>query len=1294
MRETVIYHESFYEDGAVFEKIPSWQQQFLSSNEATDLLEVFKFDRSKAESFIQLLTQGEGLSLDATQDNRAQLFRYYFNNANQLKSEGKTNLSVGYPFYFERTQRALLNIPILFFPVEIIAEISENESFRIQSAAPIYILNYHLFEYLSARYQIDCTLIYNMAAAKAPVSEIIDEIGITLQKHLKINFNNAPNKIFPLPTLDSLNGETEQINVFYNAVMGNFTLPYQGFHRFEDKLVTPTAKESPISFLQGFLPTDVSQRNALLKASASGLQVITANAGTGKTTTAINLVTQAMSQGKRTLVVSNRLKTLLKIQGELAKWQLEKYAFIIKDMESDLPILLNICRSIGQNLELRDKKNFNSKAFELATSQLKQQYNKLHQAYVTLQKDMGVANDWHTLVGKWLAANSIESREVLNVQLDAKTFDFNKEEYKSLRLDVQSAAVLFTKINTLDHELSNLHPTIFVEKEKEESAAYLQEKINHFIQRLDTLHREHLFVLERFRQQQRAMYQVRYDNLTALVDKIASQTEAGNKLYGSDFQTTGVWSNIIGVFSPKQREISKLQTELKANYNALIKIHLAENSFRFDFPSLTPSKPAKMAKIVKDFSNRLISWNNNVDMQVEKEVTLLDAISPNADDSIKTLDTAFDTLVEHLNEARIYSEPIERKITTITENRKLAQHLREKLERTLKHFDDFDQFYDWQHFWLNCEPKSHKVIEGLIRSKALNWVAALDSWYFHWVLQNNYQSTMPQQKDTSTMIDTHSKEVQMLLPAQIDFVSHYRRLDGIRLNRKKRLFEKDNLKLYDTLVELFDNEHTTLLDFFPVLLATPSVASSVLQAANFDLIIFDDAQAYSAESCNNLFAKATQIVVLGDDFNIHNKPESLLYQSLVSKSLHAQNHLSIIHTTQSDEMNAFLDALFPSESMRLPKIHATDFFHRIEVYGRYEEEKGINTQEAEQVVVQLNQIQKLANSRYPSVGIITSTYEQRDLISNLLLKIKQKRLVGYDKIQQLERNNFGVYHWSEAVGLHFDIVFVSFTYGIKDSKGKLSNEIQFLNDDNGLESLYVMLTRANQALYWFNSIPSDYLDEFANAPFAKGTYVLSKLFQYFETNTSTKDYKATNEILHDIANATGTTRQTQSNALLEEISEQLKITLGEDRIVYAPTIGSLTVPLMILPQAEDKPTIILRLDGTFTLPYTPDPMWENQFVATLESQNYIIIESWSVNWWRNPTTETQRLVNAIHQLDNANSTTLPPIEDNTPQEITQPMAEEDNSDVIMDNTSSDNMPLADSDAQQVTDNTYNNEAGS
>jgi hypothetical protein len=1284
MNETVIYNESFFQDSAVFENIPSSYQAFLTQNPIADILQVFKFDRDKAETFLSKLVLGEAASIALSQDNRQLLLRNYFSFANQLKAEGKTSLAIGYPFYFEKTERAVLNLPIAVFPIEISAEIAENESFNISPTQPTYIINYHLLDYLEKRYEIDFQEIKIRAAAQENFHQLMQSLGALLSLKLDLDFNYSANKIFPLLSPDSIAGEEKDKGIFSNAAIGVFAFPYEGFKKPDFDLIQ--SKNKRTIFLQGILPTDVAQRQALSQVNST-IHVIEGNAGTGKTHSVSNLASHLMSEGKKVLVISSRLKTLLQVQENLAKWNLDQYSFILKDLQNDYQALLNIARAIGTNIEEKEDKSLNIKAFELTTSQLRQQYNKLFNSYATLQKDLTMAKNWQYLVGMFLKANAVETREVLNVQLKAADFSFDNKEYQSLKHDVTTAHPLYNKIQTLEHELSNLHPSLFQGMSKTEAENYIQNQIALFNGKLSSLHREHLFVLERFRQQQRALYQVRYSNLTSSVDKIASQIDAGAKLYNGDFQSTGLWSSFLSIFSKRQREIRRLQGELKNNYEILVRTHQDTKSFSFEFPSISPSKPNKIAKIVKDFSGKLNIWNTGVDTQVEREVQQLEAESKQADEQIKQIDTVFSSFLNDFNQSNLYKQNIERLSHSIADNRKTIQQIREQLEKTNQAFKDFDAFYDWQRFWLNVDSKSQNVIAGLIRSDASHWQNALDSWYFHWVLQGNYQSIMPQEHtDVKGQILENANELSLMLATQIDALSHKRRLEGMRANRKRRLFDKENFKAYQSLTQLFEYEHSTLTEFFPVLMATPAIANQVFRQSEFDCLIFDDAQDVLAEQCGNIVTQASQIYIFGDSFNIHLKDNSLLYHALQWKEK-SKAEIAMIHTTKSGGMNAFLDAIYPSESLRLPVLSHQDFFILENTMGRYDEALSINPVEAEHVLMLLNDIKKLPNNRYPSVGILTSTYEQRDLIANMLLKIKQKRTVGVEKIQQLERNNFGVFHWSEAVGLHFDIVIVSFTYGIKDTKGKVSREIQLINDDKGIESLYQMLTSATQKLYWCNSIPQNYFDEFFEAPYAKGTYLLSAIVKYFQA-LKKEDQTLASTILNNTAHAMGAVRRYDENPLIEEIYQQLNKVVPQERLVQSPSIGSLSVPLMIRPLYDNQPTLILRLDGTFTLPLTPDPVWEQVFIDKMKTENYQLLESWSVNWWRNPQTETQRLLSELERFD---ATYLKVMETIEPSEAI--IEEETINDLSSeDDKQDDKLPQVEI-AQQVTDNEQDEDSG-
>ncbi|MBK9016418.1 MAG: hypothetical protein IPM82_21405 [Saprospiraceae bacterium] len=62
--------------------------------------------------------------------------------------------------------------------------------------------------------------------------------------------------------------------------------------------------------------------------------------------------------------------------------------------------------------------------------------------------------------------------------------------------------------------------------------------------------------------------------------------------------------------------------------------------------------------------------------------------------------------------------------------------------------------------------------------------------------------------------------------------------------------------------------------------------------------------------------------------------------------------------------------------------------------------------------------------------------EQRDLIANYLLKLKQQNVLGSEKIQQLERNGMGVFHMMSCLGSILTSSLFPALFGLVNLKGK------------------------------------------------------------------------------------------------------------------------------------------------------------------------------------------------------------------------------------------------------------------
>ena len=1233
------------------EKVLLWEEaipshfRFLRTdkNNPADILQVFRFDRTQSEQFLNSLQQGGVQHLESSVDNRNLVQQLYFDSQNQVKIKGQNNLAVAYPFFYEKNENTTIFTPLFLFQTELEPETASTETWRFSTSRARIFPNHYVFNYLYHKYGVDKNKIYAELADNQDFTSILKNTVEHIAEKLHFNIEFLPNKIFPVQHGEGLENELDEIGIYFNAIIGNFELPSAFYAPFSFEKNENNATASNEKYHYGNFPSDVAQFNALAKISEQ-VTVLTGHAGTGKTHTIANLASFALSKGKKMLVVNNNQKALLQVQNALAKWNIEKFSFVVKNPNADKTVLLDIMRAIGETSDERDK-NFNFKNFDVKSEALLFHQEKLRNSYSHLQKEIPVAGNWQNLVGLTLSANQVIGKEVFSAQLKASNFTLEGEEYYELTEDLRKAKALYAPLQTLTHPLCNLHSRLFMDTSKDAAFAAVYDKVTtaqyDFLQ-LYTIGNE---IVQRFKQQQRNKYQAYHSDMLRQVEKLNEFVDENSKLHGTRYSNPGFVQNWFGSFSQKGKTVNEALNATRTAYDALAKTYAENKAFVFSFPKDNKIKPLKINGLLKDFSPKLVTWDTETATRIEGETLILSKnVHEGFGAEIAQFDEKLAELLADLNQSEIYTEQFASDNASIVSNLKFINAIHAKLNATEKDLKDFDSFHPWQSFWLTSDAKTKHLVEGAIAAKNDAWEAAFDSWYFDQLLQKNYATNLPQHTDIQADIAKKQNEVLAELASQITAKGHNMRYDVLKNYRKKSerynaVFGKNNQKLTTTMSQLFADDFEAVTGCFPLILTTPDNALSILQKQNFDYIVFDDAQQIEQHQCGTLLQNGKQVVVLGDPTEISEKQNSLLYWALQNQFPTAE--LSMIHTTKSDAMNLFLDAIYPSDSMRLPVLtDKLQFIDIVNVMGRFEEHNNVNNAEAEQVLSILNSIEKLPLGKYPSVGIVTATVEQRNLISTILLNLKQKRSAGYDKIMQFERNNLGVYHWSEIEGLKFEIVICSMTFGIKDGRGKLTEEIQTLNSMKGFGYLYQTLTRASHKIYLCNSIPYSYFDEFYESHTAKGTFLLSALVKY-QNAIQNLDYQSQRAILEKVSEGLGSVKNQQQNILANEIFEALQPKIEGRTLTLMPQIGSLTVPVVISKKEENEPDIALRIDGTFTLPYTPDAVWEAGFEKQLAEANFRIVDTWSASWWRNKENEIERMLRILEGVEREFSP-LPP----------------------------------------------------
>ena len=122
------------------------------------------------------------------------------------------------------------------------------------------------------------------------------------------------------------------------------------------------------------------------------------------------------------------------------------------------------------------------------------------------------------------------------------------------------------------------------------------------------------------------------------------------------------------------------------------------------------------------------------------------------------------------------------------------------------------------------------------------------------------------------------------------------------------------------------------------------------------------------------------------------------------------------------------------------------------IEGVYQPDARVNQEEAEQIMHALNEIEPNQYDKFPSVGIICMTKEQRNLITYYLEQIKNRKVAGNERITRMEKTGLNAYYYRDIQDHHFDVVIVSTVFGV-DAKNAFSKDIEELNEVESLQSL-------------------------------------------------------------------------------------------------------------------------------------------------------------------------------------------------------------------------------------------------
>ncbi|MBK7869172.1 MAG: UvrD-helicase domain-containing protein [Saprospiraceae bacterium] len=1192
----------------------------------------------------QLLKQGQ-LQINAQPDFPITeiLQHFYFSSRNHERVKGLSTLGFGYPMLLWKQDDITIAAPLFIWQLELILAPGSTSTWVFSHRKGGRVAyNRHLAKLLNYYIEHDTNVILAKAIRNNEITlktlersceELAEKLGVSnLETEILINPCPDVNNLSELQSSGTIQ-RCGVVGLFPPQILPESTLPDEDWVLAEEK--TFEGHEF------GLLPMDAHQASALQTIFSQKTTVVEGSAGTGKTHLLVQILSNALSNGQRCLVVSENMGALRQIQNRLAQLGLTPYNFLLQDEMTDKSVLLDLLRSIANAdtvLPAFDEVNFRA-----TLDKSKRLKSKLDKSYGAVRNNLFGPFNWTQTVGQFLKSNRIEGKELLASQLNPQDFLFTYDEYLKLQDNIRISFPLYAKVNTLRHPLSNLHESIFTKKGKQESLDFIRKQLDAFLEKAESLHHRFINKINAYTDRLAEHYEGHYGELSTRLARLKDQMADYSSRYGADFEhATAGALKLRGVFSGKVKSVLEARDEVAGAYLELVKAFEKERYFDYQFsPSSEGKNIQKVSQNLASFEKALYNWRDGLPALVQEELSRLNAKNANEDlglnDQIGELEYALDLLADELNETKLYAQPFENKTLTIPRSQKYLEEIIEQLETTRLALRDYDHFYDWQRNWLSLPDHATRLIRALIKVKPNDWLQAFESWYLNNVLTATAQDSLPTDDAAITDFVRSYHQLKKLLPNQISHRWQSVREDAFKAARKHNrdnfnlLFGKKNQELAKdkSLRELLTKSLKEVTSVYPILLATPYAVENILalKAQHFDYVLFDESQYLQYEQAWKPLQMGKKAVIFGNCSELPAKDESVILgwakaqgaPNVKLQTCHRWNPgnlLQLIHSKNIDET-------------AVGQFKIT--FEQLD--GRYDETNGTNEEEAQHIIHLLNDIKPTEKRTFPTVGIACFTVAQRDLIASYLLKIKQKWSPGVEKIQQLERNGLGVFHIDELRGQHFDVLIVSATYGIVNAKGEIGKHTEALNTPTSTCSIRLLMTRALQELYIINSIPQSNLEAWLDMPEQPGLFLFANYLAYNQA-LQKADANRQQSIAQRLQNWAQPTDETfGEKVFLEEIATTLHPYLGQDRIKIGVEEAQLRLPLLIEAVNSHQPGIVLQPNGFFADTPTTDFVWEDAQKELLIQHGFAYQPVWSVNWWKNPRQEARKLASAIIKTD-------------------------------------------------------------
>jgi hypothetical protein len=1236
----------------------------LEQPNTMDLCALFMNEGAATQPLLRQLLDAPSLSLDiiTTEESGAPsgIKNLYFEAANRQKLEGAQTLSFGYPLLVRpdaNSAKGMVAMPVFLWQLQMQPSQTQPDIYQLTRTFHQYVRPNPLFvHYLQKEMGVtDVKILYDVCANNKITAEKLNaacnQIAIAMGAETSSSAYNIQRVPSPA-TAKEMVGATG--GFVWAGILGVFsTLGIQNL-RLLDKLVdgnqNPFSTQANLAHLQSVFQHSFSdslhlntRQEAVLRGLTQHQRVaIYAPAGSGKTDLMHAIITNALANGAKCLVVSPLNTTIAAVQGGLEKFGYKDLVLRLQEQTADkLPFINSLQTAVAS---AKPNTNFQTENYQLAVSSAMRYRQKLDKSYKAIAQPLLETGGWTEMVGQFLSNQYKEGKHVLNGYLSPQSWTFNDIVLQNTLQELQVSRRLYDGIRNMEHPLTALHPTIFVNKNNQEAFDYVHATNADLLRDARRLHGNVNKMIEEYADNLESYYYKFYLQLNRETAAIREDLGEYNAHYGQDFNQKGVVKSaelfVKGLFSKKHKNIVVVRDEVQKRYDKLIATYNKRPFFKHSFSSATSEGFEGISKELGAFDNSLTNWRNSLTRLVREDASRLSAAAAHPEtglsDEITDLETQYQALIDELNIACLYDTLFDNKAHTLPLKKLNLESTIHRLETTERYLRDFDAFYAWQSHWLQQPDYIREVVKALVKTKPADWDAAFSSWFLHQMLAQQPHDLLLEDDDILKEYERVLAKVVELLPQKIHHTWDNRQAEAVKRlkSNNKSLYNelcnfKDNAVLQArSLGELINLDFAALTESFPVMLVSPHIVADFFPdaAAYFDVVIIDDADKMVAgQAISALWRSKTQVVIAEND--VPADESASLWNFVKQAGFERYDLYQIYHKTHA-KFSQLTNALFHEHKLQvLPttfdSMNAVSPMALKQVNGVYYPQQRTNEDEAQEIVKLLNNVTGNNYNNFPSVGIVCFTYEQRNLISDYLQRIKQQKQAGYDRIIQLEKCGLGVFHCSELEGVNRDIVLVSTTYGL-DYLQVLTTDIEELKQPIWLNYLQMLCAIPNAQVQICTSIPY----EFVNTQIKRdGNDALRTLAIYLKYAENVEDNNELGEkqLLDAVTVMPTANKFVLAPSFNEQVRNELSKYLDPQRIETNVWIDNIPVDLVIRPIKEGAPAVAVITDGFFSRGAYDTFSRESAYIKRLQANGYIYYPLYTRQWWRQPSIEARKL---------------------------------------------------------------------